>query len=126
MLGKSGFSSSGSVEISRGGNQVPPDREGHVGPEAATGGEGPLRSPARSPTWRTREVEVAKPKVARKQKRCSLIIRKTNGRTQEEGTYPQGATRALERVSSMEREELLISMLEASSPNETSTADQRG
>ena len=30
--------------------RFPPDREGHVGPEAATGGEGSLRSPARSPT----------------------------------------------------------------------------
>jgi len=40
----------------------------------------------------------------------SLIVRKTNGRIQEERTYLEEATGAVERVNSMEREELLSSL----------------
>jgi hypothetical protein len=43
---------------------------------------------AKAPT-KTRAVRDGA-KVARKQKRSSLIIRKTNGRIQEERTYPRG------------------------------------
>ena len=44
---------------------------------------------AKAPT-KTRAVRDGA-KVARKQKRSALIIRKTNGRIQEERTYPRGS-----------------------------------
>ena len=50
---------------------------------------------AKAPT-KTRAVRDGA-KVARKQKRSSLIIRKTNGRIQEERTYPRGSDRRKSR-----------------------------
>ena len=44
---------------------------------------------AKAPT-KTRAVRDGA-KVARKQKRASLVIRKANGRIQEERTYPRGS-----------------------------------